>query len=112
QSFRDYTHVIVNDGGDATQVDELVDSLPSDTRKLVKVFHREVPSNAPDTILNESDGRVNSEYFAIHDDDDTWHPDYLKLLVQELENNKELGAVVARANNIQEEVRGRKIKQL
>ena len=105
QTYRDYIHVIVNDGGDRESVDDIVASLSDFQRDKTKVFHRAVSSNAPDTIFNESIDRVDSEYFAIHDDDDTWHPDFLKYTVEALDGGSELGAVVARANKVIEYMR-------
>ncbi len=104
QTFEDWVHVIVNDGGDRGQVDVLVNSLGEEQKKRTKVFHRESPSGAPDTLFNESIDRVNSEYFVIHDDDDTWHPDFLTRTVEHLNANKQLGAVVVRSEKITENI--------
>lgn len=104
QVYKDYVHVVVNDGGDKNIVDSLVAALPVEQREKTKVYHRVISSNAPDTIFNESVDKVDSEYFVIHDDDDTWHKDFLLKTVVCLDSNKDLAAVVVRADKITEEL--------
>lgn len=112
QTFKDYIHVVVNDGGDSAIVDQMVESLPDSQKNATRVFHRTVSSNAPDTIFNESIDRISSEYVALHDDDDTWHPEFLERAVAHLDANSDLGGVVVCANKIVEEVSGDTIKEL
>lgn len=104
QTYTNYVHVIVNDGGEPSSVDELIRALPAEQRSKTKVFHREHASGAPDSIFNESIDKVDSEYFAIHDDDDTWHKDFLDKTVQYLEKQSELAAVVVKTDKIVEKV--------
>lgn len=111
QTFSDYVHVIVNDGGDKDTLDNIVSSLEEPVAEKMKIFHRKESSNAPDTIFNESIDRVDSEYFAIHDDDDTWHPEFLQQTVDHLDKSKELGAVVVRTDKVIELVEGQSIQE-
>lgn len=109
QSFKDYIHVIVNDGGDSEDLQRIINEFDEAIKLKIKVFHRPVSSGAPDTIFNESIDRVDSKYFAVHDDDDTWHEDFLKETVNVLEKNTELGAVVVRTDMLSESINGSKI---
>jgi glycosyltransferase involved in cell wall biosynthesis len=104
QTFTNFTHVIVNDGGDKDEVEAVVMGFDKSVRDKIKVFHRGKSSGAPDTIFNESIDRINSDYFAIHDDDDTWNPRFLELTVAKLDRDKSLGAVVARCERVTEKV--------
>lgn len=104
QSYVDYIHVIVNDGGDVDTVEALYGTLDDVRKQKTRVFHRQEASNAPDTIFNESIDRVDSEYVVIHDDDDTWHEDFLSRTVKHLDTNKELGGVVVRADKVIEKM--------
>lgn len=104
QTFKDYVHVIVNDGGDSSEVDNLVAIQDDEVKSRIRVFHREAASNAPDTIFNESIDRVDSEYVAIHDSDDTWHPDFLKLTVEMLDGGAR--GVVVRTDKVTESIDG------
>lgn len=110
QTFGDYIHVIVNDGGDEAKVEEIINSQKPEVQSKIKLFHRPVPSGAPDTIFNESIDRVNSEYVAILDDDDTWHRDFLLQTTKCLDENKSIGGVVVRTDKVIERVNDNTIK--
>lgn len=102
QTFKDYTHVIVNDGGDRGILNSIIDEISDDQRSRTVVFHRSESSNAPDTIFNESIDRVSSELFTIHDDDDTWHMEFLERTVDHMDKRPDLGAVVVRTDRVDE----------
>lgn len=106
QTYQDYVHVIINDGGNKKDIDNIIAELDDNSRQQVTVFHREKASNAPDKIFNESIDRVDSPYFAIHDDDDTWHKDFLQTTVPYLDEHGLIGAVVVRADKVIESVQG------
>ncbi|MEM6997326.1 MAG: glycosyltransferase family A protein [Patescibacteria group bacterium] len=78
QTFTDYVHVIVNDGGDRETLESIIGDLDAATRDRIRLFHRDSASQGPDTIFSESADRVDSEYIVMHDDDDTWHPEFLE----------------------------------
>lgn len=111
QTYQDYTHVIVNDGGDKQTIETLLDELSENQRSKTILFHRPISSGAPDTIFNESIDRVDSKYFAIHDDDDSWHESFLERTVSHLEANDDLGAAVVPANKVLEAVEGGYVQQ-
>lgn len=84
QSFHDWQHVIVNDGGEPTAVDSLVSLFQDDYRGRLKVLHNETPmgmQNASNRAIQES----VSEYIVIHDDDDSWRPDFLRECIDYLD---------------------------
>jgi glycosyltransferase involved in cell wall biosynthesis len=109
QTFNDYAHVILNDGGDKQAVEQLVHEQPENVQDNIKLFHRAEPSNAPDSIFNEAIDKVQSEYIAIHDDDDSWHPEFLERTLAVLD----IGAkgVVVRTDNVFEDIEGTNIVQ-
>lgn len=100
QAYDDYVHVIVNDGGDKDTVERIVGLAEHGDK--IRLFHRETASGAPDTIFTESIDRVDSTYIAIHDDDDTWHPEFLSRAVAALEAGAK--GVVTRADKVIESV--------
>jgi len=112
QSFKDYEHVIVNDSGLKLDINDLLSNLPEDYRKSIRIIDRPQASYAPDTIFSESVDYSKSKYVAIHDDDDTWHKDFLKLTVDYLDNNEEIGGVVVRTDKIIEKIKNDKIIQI
>ncbi|HEX7484259.1 MAG TPA: glycosyltransferase [Candidatus Saccharimonadales bacterium] len=110
QSYLDYVHVIVNDGGDKAAVEKIVDSQKPEVQSKIKLFHRSQPSGAPDTIFNECIDRVDSEYVAILDDDDTWHKDFLLQTVKCLDETENAGGVVVRTDKIIEKIKDTSIE--
>lgn len=110
QTLEDYIHVIVNDGGDKAAVEAILDAQSTEIRAKIKLFHRSQPSGAPDTIFNESVDRVDSDYVAILDDDDTWHKDFLLQTTKHLDENEEIGGVVVRTDKVIEKVINNSIK--
>ena len=110
QTAGDYVHVIVNDGGKKDEVQSVIELFSDDIQQKIKLFHRKTPSGAPDTIFNESIDRADSTYVAIHDDDDTWHPEFLERTLHVLDSGKK--AVVVRTNRIYETFKDSKIKRI
>lgn len=110
QSFDNFVHVVINDGGDVEQIEKQVSSLPVTWKNKIKLFHRPIASGAPDTIFNESIDRVESEYVAIHDSDDTWHPEFLSHTVKMLDEGCD--GVVVRTDKVIESVSGDNIKTI
>lgn len=110
QTYKDFIHVIVNDGGDRSEVEGVVAEFGVDVGDKVKLFHRPESSGAPDKIFNESIDRVDSEYVVVHDDDDTWHPEFLERAVKVLDDGAK--GVVVRTDKIIEKVASDTIKQV
>jgi glycosyltransferase involved in cell wall biosynthesis len=109
QSFDDWIMVIVNDGGDAEPVDALVEFYRPSARGTIKVLHSPV-SRGMEAASNFGITSVTSEFLAIHDDDDTWAPEYLAIAVPELERAyrqfPRIGGVLTMANAVFERIDG------
>ena len=76
QTFKSYLHVIVNDGGNAAEVDLLLDEYSREYKGRVKVLHNPLSvgmQNASNLGIHAS----QSEFITIHDDDDSWHEGFL-----------------------------------
>lgn len=108
QSHSDWEMIIVNDGGNPGDVDALVHSVRDRAGDRIHVIHHprslgmEAASNAGIRI-------ASGDYFVIHDDDDSWHPDFLRECLDYLsENSKvaQLGGVVTHSVRIQESIEG------
>lgn len=104
QTFTDFEHAIINDGGDKASVEGVISELTDDQKTKLNVYHRDIPSNAPDTIFNESIDKTSAEYIVIHDDDDSWHVDFLNQTVAYLDTHSDIAGVVVRTDKIIEEV--------
>ena len=89
QSFTDFVHVVINDGGDKDTVEAVVKAYG----ERVTVIHND-ESNGMEAASNKAIKSVSSEYVAIHDDDDTWHPEFLAQTVAKLTQTGAKGVVV------------------
>ncbi len=84
QEFTDWLHVIVNDGGDPAPVDMLVKAHADRYAGRVKVVHH-ARSMGMQNASNAGLDAADSRYVVIHDDDDSWDPDFLAKTVAFLE---------------------------
>jgi len=112
QTMEDFVHVIVNDGGDTKVVEDLVEKYKKIIKDRVKIIHN--PSSlGMEAASNKAIKSVDSVYVAIHDDDDSWHPDFLKETTGYLDTNnkKEMGAIVI-TDKIDEEIVGSAVQEL
>lgn len=104
QTSRDFIWVIVNDGGEREPVEEIV----RETTALgitTAVFHLS-HSRGMEAASNVGIMKSDSEYIVIHDDDDSWHPDFLSSTVSFLESaqGKRYGGVVTLTMSVEEEL--------
>lgn len=92
QTMGDFVQVILNDGGDKEIVDNLVEKYKTLINGRVKVIHNDTPTgHAP--ALNKAIRSVDSEYVAVHDDDDTWDGDFLKATIDYAEERRAKGVI-------------------
>lgn len=106
QSYADYIWVVVNDGGDEADVKAVIEAcdVPRDRIRVIS-NDRSVGMEAASNIgIRQSD----SVYIVIHDDDDTWHPDFLLETVSFLESpeGQVFGGVATGVEYVSEEIRG------
>ena len=102
QTYRGFRVVIVNDGGNAEQVEAVLERLPEAFQELVTVVNH-ASSRGMEAASNSGIRSCDSKYIAIHDDDDLWHPEFLERTVRHLENSFDAGVVV-RTNVRYEEI--------
>ncbi|MEX0322233.1 MAG: glycosyltransferase [Puniceicoccaceae bacterium] len=106
QSFEDWVHVIVNDGGDPLEVDLLVKANSEAYDGRIKVVHHK-ESKGMQNASNAGIAASGSTYVVIHDDDDSWYEDFLEKTVEFLEQEGPeslVQAVVCQTTQVFEEV--------
>ena len=92
QTFRNFVWVVVNDAGER----EGVEAVAAEAAKRgveVKVLHRE-RSVGMEAASNAGIRSCDSEYIVIHDDDDSWEPDFLKKTVEFMEREPLFAGVI------------------
>ena len=75
QTFQNYLHVIVCDGGNIDEAHRTVDRSVADKRRTVLIDN--VRNRGMEAASNIGIGQSRSDFIVIHDDDDTWHPEFL-----------------------------------
>ena len=80
QSFQDLELVIVNDAGSTESVDSALESAPEWLRERTRVVTNET-SHGREAALEDGLAASSCEFFAIHDDDDSWEPSFLAACV-------------------------------
>jgi glycosyltransferase involved in cell wall biosynthesis len=102
QTFQDYICVVVCDGGDFAAVTEACAGASIDPKRLMVIDIKS--SRGMEAASNLGIGRVTSEFIAIHDDDDSWEPDFLHRTVTYLSDldGSRYGGVVTWATYVSE----------
>ena len=98
QKYRKFEVVVINDGGDPEQVEEVVRSQPG-AENWCTVLHN-VESEGFASASNKAIQKTTGKYLVLHDDDDTWHPQFLSTCVSYLEECPE-GSVKGVATRIE-----------
>jgi glycosyltransferase involved in cell wall biosynthesis len=83
QTYKDYVHVILNDGGDPGAVNDLLEKYKSSKR--IVVHNKE--SVGITRALNQAILAANSRYITILDDDDSWPDSRLEKTIAYLEES-------------------------
>ena len=103
QSFQDLELVIVNDAGSTEPVKSALESAPEWLRERTTVVTNET-SHGREAALEDGLAASSCEFFAIHDDDDSWEPGFLAACVAHLDEHPCHGAVATRCDLISETV--------
>ena len=77
QQLEDYELIIVNDGGEAQIVQAALDKTSPKLQARTQVVTNRV-SNGREAALESGLACASAPFFAIHDDDDTWDPQFCR----------------------------------
>lgn len=107
QTYKNYIHVILNNGGDQKELEKLLDEYPDKNRIVI--------NNRVNAGMTKGENQairaVKSEYITILDDDDAWPPERLEKTVTYLDETKEK-AVAVKMIIVIEEINGDTIKRI
>jgi glycosyltransferase involved in cell wall biosynthesis len=116
QSVKLQTHsnwhlYIVNDGGEACAVDDIVRQFADNRISVIRSASNigmEAASNLALSTLEQE------PFFAMHDDDDSWHPDFLTKMLQEIskESHRNYVAIACRPTIVNETFVNDRIEEL
>jgi glycosyltransferase involved in cell wall biosynthesis len=110
QTCDNWLHVIVNDGGPAEPVNNLIDKFADRYHGRLIVIHHE-SSKGMEGASNAGILASKSKYICIHDDDDSWEPTYLERCLREFEQNSfpSVKGVTTHTTQIFEEIKGKAV---
>ncbi|WP_024512388.1 glycosyltransferase [Bradyrhizobium sp. ARR65] len=86
QGFRDWEIIIVNDGGDAPALEQLLAQVPGVVRSRVTVVHH-ATSQGRWAAANAGLKVARGDLVVIHDDDDSWHGAFLETMVAAIDRH-------------------------
>lgn len=112
QSYGNWVHVIVNDGGEQESVDELLATYTDRYSDRLQVIHNP-QSLGMEAASNKGVTGSESTYIVIHDDDDSWEPKFLETSVGMLENTPfpSVRGVTTHTNQIFESIDKKSIRE-
>lgn len=90
QTYKDYVHVVLNDGGDEDALELLLSRYPDEKRVVIN----NKQSVGITVALNQAIRAVDSKYISILDDDDSWASERLETVVAHMDNSNNPGAIV------------------
>jgi len=97
QSFRDWHLVVVNDGGDAATAERLCAAHAADFAGRVTLIHH-TERQGMEAASNRALEAAQGEFIVVHDDDDTWHSDFLERTVGFLSRPENAGYIAVVTN--------------
>ncbi|MFP1683080.1 glycosyltransferase family 2 protein [Alloalcanivorax sp. C16-1] len=105
QTYQNWIHVIVNDGGEAEPVEKVLAPYKARYGDRLMVIHNP-ESLGMEGASNKGITACESTYVTIHDDDDTWEPEFLETCVRTLQGTPfpSIKGVVTHTNQIFERV--------
>jgi polysaccharide pyruvyl transferase WcaK-like protein/glycosyltransferase involved in cell wall biosynthesis len=112
QTYSDWRIVLVNDGGNPAQVDEALEPRLADIGDRLLRLDNET-SLGMEAASNLGIRAVDSEFIAVHDDDDEWDPDFLSTTVAYLQDHPGQGGVTVETEIVFERLtsEGREVEE-
>ncbi len=109
QSFKDLEWVVINDGGETAGVDRIIADAKSRGVRTTVIHNPQ--SVGMEAASNRAIKASTAKYLVIHDDDDSWHPDFVAKCVAELEGAPHplVKGVITHAMKINERIEGDKV---
>ena len=112
QGFQDWQLVVVNDAGDRQVADQVLARYAPEMRGRCRLLHREV-SLGIEAAANYGVAHCDGRYVVLHDDDDSWHPQFLERMVGYLRTaDASVRGVFAGTQQIVERIEGNAIREI
>lgn len=111
QSYENFKQFIINDNGDENIIRELLAETNSDLSRVhVETINTDGHMEEASNIGLLAAQNWNADYVVIHDDDDSWSPEFLSTSLRELLRYQEMSpsirGVICKANMVFERISG------
>lgn len=106
QTYPYWELLVINDGGDPDVVEKLVAAEPGLSERVTVTHNREPLGRA--ATWNQGVTATRSDFIAVHDDDDTWHPAFLERTTRHLDTTDDAGVAV-RTEIVWEQIDGDRV---
>lgn len=109
QTYSNWHLIVINDGGDPVPVNNLLELHRQSWQGRMQVVHS---GHAPGLVASINLGlkMLDTDLVVIHDDDDSWSPDFLTLMTNTYQEKKRLfpnlGGITCHTNLVTESVEG------
>ena len=110
QSFTGFAVVVVYDGPTDPASLEIV--MSAQRRGMALRLIEQPPGLGIEAASNAGIAATQSDYIAIHDDDDTWAPDFLEACVDLLTSAPKFGGAITHCFRVIEEITAEDIREL
>lgn len=113
QTFRDWIHVIVNDGGDRKEVEDTVRQFAQEYSGRVRIIHHD-KSRGMEAATNSALRTIETEFVALLDDDDTWHEGFLDSAIVTLRGatSSQVKSAICQTEIVHETISGEAIVEI
>jgi glycosyltransferase involved in cell wall biosynthesis len=113
QEYEHWHLYLVNDGGNASTVDQICNQYFTAFKGRLTVIHHEY-SMGMEAASNSALSKTHAELVSVHDDDDSWHPAFLRRTVEHLSapQNSRQAAVVTNLIVINERIEGDQVIEI
>jgi len=111
QKTENLVWVVVNDGGDKSDVNEIIQEFRKKSDNEAIVIHNET-SAGMEAASNIGIAASDSDYIVIHDDDDSWEPGFLSNCLQLLQERNSYQGVITLTTSVTEQIEGATVTRL
>jgi glycosyltransferase involved in cell wall biosynthesis len=111
QTYANYVWVVVNDGGDPEALFDVIGECDVPSHQIIVCSN--ICSLGMEAASNIGIKASSSEYVVIHDDDDSWHPEFLEHTVKFLSGaaGAKYGGVITHSVYVSEEIVGESVTE-
>ncbi|MCZ0756650.1 glycosyltransferase family 2 protein [Anoxybacillus sp. J5B_2022] len=111
QSYRNWEIILVNNGGDVNQINELLHSFDSNVIDRIRLINIE-GNNYMEVATNIGLKNSSGDFIALLDDDDTWDKEFLTSCMNILLSDSSIGGVVTQTMLVYERLENNEVREI